>query len=55
MAFEECAEYFEFVRDSLRNVLLDIEKFIEQRDFVNDDGFWRAFIEKVTTTPKAES
>ena len=54
MAFDECAEYFELVRDSLRNILLDIEKFIEQRDFVNDDTFWRAFIEKVTRTPKAE-
>lgn len=27
MAFEECAEYFELIRDSLRNILLDINKF----------------------------
>jgi hypothetical protein len=54
MAFEECAEYFEFIRDSLRNILLDIDKFVEQRDFVNDDAFWRAFIKKVAQTPKAE-
>ncbi len=54
MAFDESAEYFEFIRDSLRNILLDIEKLIEQRDFVNDADFWRAFIKKVTQTPKAE-
>ncbi len=44
MAFDEYAEYFEFIRDSLRNILLDIGKFTEQSDFVNDDAFWRAFI-----------
>jgi hypothetical protein len=55
MAFEECAEYFEFIRDSLRNILFDIEKLVEQRDFVNDEAFWRAFIEKAIRTPKAES
>ena len=27
MAFEGCAEYFELIRDSLRNILLDINKF----------------------------
>jgi hypothetical protein len=54
MAFDKCAEYFEFIRDSLRNILLDIDKFVEQRDFVNDDYFWREFIKKVTQTAKAE-
>jgi hypothetical protein len=54
MAFEEFAEYFELVRDSLRNILLDIGKFIEQRDLVNDDAFWRSFIEKATQSQKAE-
>ena len=54
LAFDEFAEYFQCVRDSLRNILLDIEKFIEQRDLVNEDGFWRSFIEKVTQTPRAE-
>ena len=54
MAFDECAEYFEFIRDSLRNVLLDTDKFIEQRDLVNDDVFWRTFIQKVSQTQKVE-
>ncbi len=55
LAFEECAEYFELVRDSLRNILIDIDKFIEQRDFVNDDAFWQSFIKKATQTEKAEN
>lgn len=55
LALDECAECFEFIRDSLRNVLLDIDKFIEQRDFVNDDAFWRAFIQKIAQTAQTES
>jgi hypothetical protein len=55
LAFEECGEYFEMVRDSLRNILLDVDKFIEQRDFVNDDAFWQSFIKKATQTVKAEN
>lgn len=54
MALDEYSEYFEFIRESLRNILEDIEKFIEQRDFVNGDAFWRAFVVKVSQTPKAE-
>jgi predicted metal-dependent hydrolase len=54
MAFDECAEYFQMFRDSLRNVLLDTDKFIEQRDLLNDEAFWRALILKVTQTPKSE-
>lgn len=55
MAFDACAEYFEFLRDSLRNILIDIDKFVAQRDLVNDDAFWRAFIARVMTTSTAES
>jgi hypothetical protein len=55
LAFEEFAEYFELIRDSLRNILLDIGKFIKQRDLVNQDGFRRAFIEKAVQTKKTES
>jgi Putative DNA-binding domain len=54
-AFHECAEYFEQIRDSLRNVLLDVEKFVEQRNLVSDDAFWRDFIVKAARTPKAET
>lgn len=52
MAFDECAEYFELIRDSLRNILLDIEKLIEERNFVNDVTretwqFWNCFTPRV--------
>jgi Putative DNA-binding domain len=55
LAFFECAEYFECIRHSLRNVLLDITKFTKEADFANHDDFWQAFIEKATRTPKAET
>jgi len=55
MAFEEFAEYFELMRDSLRNILLDVDKFVEQREFVNDDAFWRSFIQKAIQTEKSEN
>jgi hypothetical protein len=55
LAFEEFAEYFELVRDSLRNILLDVAKFVEQRDFVNDDAFWQSFIQKAIQTKKSEN
>jgi hypothetical protein len=54
IALTDCAEYFDFIRHSLRNVLVEIAKFTRQADFANDDDFWRAFIEKTTRTPKAE-
>src|SRR6267142_2199916 len=34
MAFDECAEYFQMLRDSLRNVLLDTDKYIERRELL---------------------
>lgn len=55
MAFDEFAEYFQLIRDSLRNILLDIENFIGLRDLLNDDGFWRAFVEKAVQTKKIEN
>ena len=55
IAFYNCAEYFDFIRHSLRNILVDIKRFTEQAEFANDEAFWRAFIEKVVRTPKAES
>ena len=54
MALDECAEYFEFIRESLKGILFDIDKFIEQRDFVSDDAFWRDLILKAIQSPKAE-
>ncbi len=55
LAYFECAEYFDFIRHSLRNVLLEITKFTKGSDFADNDDFWRAFIEKAIRTPKAET
>ena len=54
-ACDECATYFTCVRDSLRNILLDIEKFVEQRELIHSDEFWRKFILKAVQTKKTET
>jgi hypothetical protein len=54
MAFDECATYFTCLRDSLRNVLLDIETFIEEQNLLSSDAFWRAFVCKAIETHKTE-
>lgn len=48
------AEYFEMIRDSLRNVLLDIDKYNEQKDLMRNDAFWRKFIQFVKDLPRPE-
>jgi hypothetical protein len=50
----EFSEYFEFIRNSLQNILVDIEKYIEQRDLMKSDSFWRGFIAKAIASQKAE-
>jgi len=55
MAYGECATYFELIRDSFRNVQLDIEKYREQQNLLQSDGFWRAFIEKAVASKKTEN
>lgn len=41
-----CETYFTEIRDSLREIVIDIEKFKEQRDLFQSDKFWREFIIK---------
>ena len=55
MIFEDCAIYFAEVRDSLRNILLDAEKFVEQQDVLTSDKFWRAFVGTAIRTQKCET
>jgi hypothetical protein len=55
MAFDECATYFTCLRDSLRNVLLDIDTFIEERNLLSSGSFWRAFVRKAIETQKTET
>ncbi len=53
--FDECTTYFEFVRNSLRNILLDIDKCAEQRNLIKSDLFWKRFIERAMAAHKAET
>lgn len=53
--YENCVTYFSQIRDSLRNVLLDIEKFKEQRKLLQSDEFWRQFITKARKANTSET
>lgn len=50
-----CAEYFVEVRDSLRQIVLDIGKFEKQKQPIRGDAFWRKFIWKAVESKKAET
>lgn len=50
----ELAEFFEQLRDSLRNVLLDIEQRDTQERLLTSDDFWRTFIVKAARSQKTE-
>jgi Putative DNA-binding domain len=54
IAYDECTIYFTEIRDSLRNILLDIEKFVAQRNILSSDAFWRAFVEKAIRSRTVE-
>jgi hypothetical protein len=45
----------EWVRNSLRNVLLDIGKCVSQRNLMNSDSFWRRFILAAIQSDKHEA
>jgi len=47
----EVAEYFEFLRNSLRNILLEIDEFETSANILHNDGFWRSFVKAVITLP----
>jgi hypothetical protein len=52
--YDNCATYFTEIRDSLRNILLDIDKFKEEQALFESDEFWRQFIAKATTVKTVE-
>lgn len=53
--YDECSVYFTEIRDSLRNIKLDIGKFVEQRDLLHSDRFWADFISKAARSRKTET
>lgn len=48
------AEYFEQIRDSLRNIILDIDKRETLEKLLTSDDFWRNFIKKAAKSQKTE-
>src|ERR1019366_5536679 len=52
--YDKCATYFLQIRDSLRNIKLDIEKVKEQQSLYASDDFWRTFITKASKVKTAE-
>jgi hypothetical protein len=52
--YDACAVYFEELRQSLRNVLLDIDKYNTQRALFHNDEFWRRFVVKATAAKTVE-
>ncbi len=50
-----CATYFVEIRDSLRQILLDVGKFEKQKQPIRGDVFWRKFISKVVESKMAET
>jgi schlafen family protein len=52
---ENCQTYFTEIRDSLRHIVLDIEKFKEQRYLFQSDNFWREFITKAREAKTCET
>lgn len=52
---DEMATYFEFLRQSLRNILIDIDKYNEQMKLLYRETFWRSFILKAMSSSRIES
>jgi len=52
--YENCATYFTEIRDSLRNIQIDIEKLKEQRALFESEEFWREFITKARNVKTSE-
>ena len=52
--FNEFAVYFRELRNSLRNIILDIDKYKDEERLIHSDQFWRQFISNAVRTQKAE-
>jgi hypothetical protein len=52
---DECATFFEFLRNSLRDIERELEKRSTRETRIASELFWRNFIDKVRKSAKAES
>jgi len=53
-SLSQFTEYFKHLRDSLRNVLVEIERREEKERLVTSDDFWRQFIDIASSSTKTE-
>lgn len=51
----ELATYFEFIRNSLRNILIDIDKYKDQERLLNNESFWLRFVTKAKADGRVET
>ena len=52
---DDFAEFFEQFRDSLRNIGLDIEKYLAEKNLLKSETFWAKFILKSKVLGRVES
>ncbi len=52
---KEFGVFFEELRDSLRNIELDIEKYLAEKNLLKSESFWRDFIAKARLPGRIES
>jgi len=52
---DELATYFELLRQSLRNIILDINSYNAQTELLHQESFWRAFIIKAMRQNRIET
>jgi len=53
--FDELATYFEFIRNSLRNIVLEIEKYNDQARLLYNESFWTQFVTKAMADSRVET
>ena len=51
----EFATYFEFLRNSLRNIIVEIEKYNDQMKLLYRESFWKSFIIKAMSNNRIEN
>jgi len=52
---DELAAYFEFIRQSLRNIILDCKKYNYQKELLFSENFWLNFIKKAMEDDRIET
>lgn len=52
---DELATYFEFIRDSMRNIILEIGKYNDQTRLLYNESFWSRFVTKAMAGNRVET